>query len=83
MYEEYLIDLAWLKIFRDIFLIRLNRVNLFWRRIDIRDLEFICKYFIREFDLFNCYFKWEYVLIINEFGGVFLFFIIDDLFGFV
>ncbi|XP_011455027.3 protein zer-1 homolog [Magallana gigas] len=83
MYEEYPTDLAWLKIFRDTSLTRLNRVNLSWRRIDTRDLEFICKHPIRELDLSNCHLKWEHVLIINELGGKLLSLIIDDSFGLV
>lgn len=83
MYEEYPTDLAWLKIFRDTSLTRLNRVNLSWRRIDTRDLEFICKHPIRELDLSNCHLKWEHVLIINELGGTLLSLIIDDSFGLV
>lgn len=83
MYEEYPTDLAWLKIFRDTSLTRLNRVNLSWRPIDTRALEFICKHPIRELDLSHCNLKWKHVQIINKLGGTLLSLIIDDSFGLV
>lgn len=83
MYEEYPTDLSWLTIFRDTSLTRINRVNLSWRPIDTRALEFICKHPIRELDLSHCNLEWKHVQIINKLGGTLLSLIIDDSFELV
>lgn len=83
MNEEYSNDLAWLTIFYDTSLTRLNRVNLSWRPIDIRALESICKHHIRELDLSHCNLEWEHARIINKLGEKLVSLKIDNSFGLV